>query len=457
MAYAPRGFLPSEIGDVEVVAHEGRLHLYHLTLPNHDLVGHAVSRDGIVWEPRAPVLRAGDPGEVDDDQIWTMGIATAGGRHHMLYTALDRAGGGRAQRTALAVSDDLVRWNKRGAVAEADPERYETEGGPWVSWRDPKPVEHGDEWLAPICARDLRSPWLRRGAVGLLRSTDLETWTVEAPILSPRRFFDVECPQLLERDGRWYLIASVIDDRSIRWWVADDPRGPFRTPADNVLVPRGGYAGRVVRWQGEDLLFVVHEREEPGRLHKVLGSPQRLGYDGEGRPRCHPHGSAWAKLFEPEAELDPASLEPLTGTPGTDGLSVSAGTELWALPGEHGQLRLALAWRTDAAACGFFFGLDEDLAGTLVELEGGAARLVEVGRATLDGRPWFRRHPVQEARLVHPISAPFELRVSDHEVELAHGGETLLFAAHPPRRGRVGLWAEDGRLEPERIRLSARR
>ena len=71
--YTPRGQGLSELGDIEVVVgDDGRLHLFHLTLPNHDVVQHAVSDDGLHWEPLPNALHTGDPGDPDDDQIWTM-------------------------------------------------------------------------------------------------------------------------------------------------------------------------------------------------------------------------------------------------------------------------------------------------------------------------------------------------------------------------------------------------
>ena len=45
--YAGFGFGAFEIGDVDVVFHEGKFHLFHLVLPNHDYIAHAVSTDGL--------------------------------------------------------------------------------------------------------------------------------------------------------------------------------------------------------------------------------------------------------------------------------------------------------------------------------------------------------------------------------------------------------------------------
>ena len=56
--YFSKGWSVSEIGDLDVVAHEGRLHMFHLCLPSHDTVAHLVSDDGMNWEeaPNAPRL-----------------------------------------------------------------------------------------------------------------------------------------------------------------------------------------------------------------------------------------------------------------------------------------------------------------------------------------------------------------------------------------------------------------
>lgn len=40
MSYAPRGLIGPELGDDEVFAAGDELHMFHLTLPNHDVVQH---------------------------------------------------------------------------------------------------------------------------------------------------------------------------------------------------------------------------------------------------------------------------------------------------------------------------------------------------------------------------------------------------------------------------------
>ena len=47
--YSGYGFSDFEIGDVNVIKHEEKYHLFHLTLPNHAYIAHAVSEDGLKW------------------------------------------------------------------------------------------------------------------------------------------------------------------------------------------------------------------------------------------------------------------------------------------------------------------------------------------------------------------------------------------------------------------------
>ncbi len=162
--YTPRGFGASELGDIEIVPNGDDLHLFHLTLPSHDVVQHAVSQDGLSWAPRPAALRTGDPGDVDDDQIWTMSVIARpeGAGYVMFYTALTTRDNGCVQRVAAATSDDLIRWTKQEQLVaiEADRRWYEHDPATTgtVSWRDPKPIRIGERFVATICARENRGP-----------------------------------------------------------------------------------------------------------------------------------------------------------------------------------------------------------------------------------------------------------------------------------------------------------
>src|SRR5689334_7110729 len=138
-----KGWSTTEIGDMSAISHDGRLHLFHLCLPSHDIIAHKVSDDGMTWETLPNALHVGDPGSFDDDQLWTMHVFPWKGRFYMLYTAMSTASEeiGLLQRTGLATSDDLITWEKvaHNPVATPHAQWYEadTQDSGRADWRDP--------------------------------------------------------------------------------------------------------------------------------------------------------------------------------------------------------------------------------------------------------------------------------------------------------------------------------
>jgi beta-fructofuranosidase len=111
--YAGSGFKDWEIGDVEVHVNNGTYHLFHLIIPNHDYIAHAVSKDGITWDRVNNALFVGHPGAWDDDMIWTMDVDDCDeGGFEMYYTGLHIKEKGVNQKIGKAVSKDLITWDK---------------------------------------------------------------------------------------------------------------------------------------------------------------------------------------------------------------------------------------------------------------------------------------------------------------------------------------------------------
>jgi beta-fructofuranosidase len=142
--YSGRGFREWEIGDIDIIKHEGVYHLFHLVLPNHDYIAHATSNDCINWTRVKNALFVGDPGEWDDDMLWTMNVVRAeDGGFEMFYTGLSQAEHGSYQRIGRATSRDLYEWTKDFSppypIESAAP-HYESpaeNARQWVSFRDP--------------------------------------------------------------------------------------------------------------------------------------------------------------------------------------------------------------------------------------------------------------------------------------------------------------------------------
>ena len=485
--YVPRGFGVSELGDIEVVPDGDRLHLFHLALPNHDAVQHAVSDDGLAWEPLPVALRTGDPGECDDDQIWTMSVARHAGRWWMLYTALATAEDGAVQRTGLAVSDDLIAWEKspRNPVVEADPRWYETDPAIWggVSWRDPKPVRVGERWHAVVAARESEGPLLRRGCAGHFVSDDFERWEARPPLFAPRRYWDLECPQAFAIGERWYLTAAIMEDRRQRYWQAPAFAGPWSEPTDGgLLAPTGHYAGRVCRWRGVDLLWCWHQ---PRLVEGWLASPRTVDWLLPRNPFGkwlapplelvpRPDGSlarrsfaGWSAYLErPFAAVDAAHRlfggEPLEesapwrvdGAGRMEVLAASAAAGDGLIEGE-----IAL----EGSSGGIAFRLDDEGGGYFVEVRPGSAAVslqkwlpTEGDGERLRGYAW---RELQRAELDTPFpeAAPVAYRVlvCGPYVEVSLAGEVVVATFSGERlEGRWGIWTSGGRATAAEVRFA---
>ena len=483
--YTPRGFGVSELGDIEVVADGDDLHLFHLTLPTHDVVQHAVSRDGLAWSPLPAALRTGDPGDIDDDQIWTMSVTPRPDRdgYLMLYTALTTADGGRVQRIAAATSDDLLTWRKSAAnpVSEADPRWYESvpERTPFVSWRDPKLVRIGDTFFATLCAREKQGPLPRRGCVGLLASDDLATWEARAPLFAPQRYWDLECPQLFHlRDsspsGRWYLTAAIMEDRTQRYWAAGDAAGPFRMPAGgDLLAPPGHYAARVIRWRDMNLLFAWHQP----KLHKGWMTSSRTVDWVEAR---NPFGKFLAPPLRLTAREDGSlalgsypgwdeyrdggwrAPEPATGTlfaetavdnPPPWRINRQGAMDVLTAGALADDFVLEGILTLDGARGGLGVRLDAEGNGLYVELAPGSRRVtLQRWGSTRNDHDGTHRHEFDElqavtlpAQMKAGAAMPIRLLVVGPYVEVSLAGEVAIAAmTGKPRAGAWGMWVEDG-------------
>jgi beta-fructofuranosidase len=489
--YASPGFGLSEIGDVEVFPHGDDIHLFHLTLPNHDVVQHLVSTDGLAWRLLPPALRTSDPGACDDDQIWTMSVTERNGRFYMVYTALAVAERGRIQRTALAVSDDLIHWTKsdRNPVGEADPRWYEADRSSTgsVSWRDPKPVLAGNTYYAAVCARENTGPLMRRGCVGLLTSTDLEHWETRPPLFAPRRYWDLECPQIFPIGDRWYLTAAIMEDRTQRYWVADSIDGPYETPPDGgVLAPLGHYAGRVCRWGGLDLYFCWHDPRHFSRgtitypgvdwtsitnaSGKYIPAPLVLVPRADGRlaRRSFP---GWTTYQESEpAPVPPMPTTLYHGRPHDAeswAIDASSGNhDVLATNDQHQNVWFEGSLTLNAASGGFGFRLDDDGGGYFITLRPGSTDVLLhkwlPTRDPFDNRPWFRYAEVQRGQLPQPllVDSPvnFQLLSVGPYIELSLDDEVVLAALSAERTlGRIGIWAESGGALATTIRIAPMR
>jgi len=286
--YSGSGFSDWEIGDITVLYYKGMFHLFHLIIPNHDYIAHAVSTDGISWRRVNNALFVGQPGEWDDDMLWTMDVVEKDNKFLMFYTGLQRRDRGVISKIGLAESDNLIDWVKsKKDIYPIGPKGiyYETSNTnprKWLSFRDPFWVEYkGEEYLL-VCTRTIDGPVSRRGCVGVVKITN-DVVELMPPLIEPRVYDDVECPCVFELNGRYYLIGSIREDIKVRYWFAPDFFGEYHSFHADVLLPQGNYAARTVK--DGDHLLVYNFFYAFGKIDsmRVLPPPKELDTDEAGR------------------------------------------------------------------------------------------------------------------------------------------------------------------------------
>lgn len=286
--YSGSGFSDWEIGDITVIIHKGVYHLFHLIIPNHDYIAHAISNDGISWKRVKNALFVGDPGDWDDDMLWTMHVSQAEDKFEMYYTGLQRKDRGVISKIGLAESKNLYDWNKinkEGFPIEPKGIFYETsKTNPrtWLSFRDPFKFQFKGEDYLLLATRTLAGSVSRRGCVGLVKITKGKV-ELMPPLLNPLVYDDIECPCIFEMRDRFYLIGSIREDIKVRYWFSFDFFGEYQSFHTDVLLPQGNYDGRIV--QDGDHLLIYNFFYARGKIDalRVLPPPKELDADESGR------------------------------------------------------------------------------------------------------------------------------------------------------------------------------
>jgi beta-fructofuranosidase len=308
------------VWDFWLARSDGAHHVFYLQAPrllgdtslrhHHASIGHAVSTDLRQWRPVGDAVLPGPPGSWDDLATWTGSVIEHDDRWHMLYTGINRSEGGLIQRVGLAVSDDLLHWRKHPAnpVLESDGRWYEQldlERWRDQSWRDPWLYRDGaGRFNVLLTARSRDGEPDGAGVVARAVSTDLVDWQVRPPLTACGDFAQVECPQLVELDGRRVILFSCLaEDHSAArrerlgvggvtgtfTYVSNEPDEAFVAGASPVVAPDSSegplYAGKLVDDAG-NWAFMGFRGAGDRDFVGELSDPIRVRLDPDGSLRA---------------------------------------------------------------------------------------------------------------------------------------------------------------------------
>lgn len=466
--YFANGMNPDEIGDFEIVAHQGRLHAFYLTLPNHQQVGHLVSDDGLNWQPMPPAIFTGHPGDFDEDQIWTMGIFRRDKQWVMLYTANQKRG--KVQVIGQAVSDDLVTWSKpkHNPVAAPDPRWYEMDlGGNYrADWRDPHITFHNGVYHAFLCARRNQGLKNHRGCAGYFTSTDGKHWEIQPPVYEPGNCWDYECPSVFEVNNRFYMVAIHGGHNRTTYRVAEKINGPYRRTRDDSITPQWNMSLRPCTLNNMPHLFhwnrgVRDWGHKAGSPFICLASPKHAWTNDAGE--LFVQSCDWSNQHAGQAQSWTASTDAVTPVgkwQWHDSALVGSqepGTGHWLAKDVYEDFELSAVVTLDAQdparEVGFLFRADD---------AGDECMYVRIvpGRSCVELVKQFynRTQGPLSMRRGRDVMQTFHLPGSDtgrYEMRLIAYGPNIEFNVNkrlvisqlsmPRRNGRAGVFVEDGR------------
>lgn len=277
------------------IAPDGRAHAFYLVCPDDVArhrawdIAHASSSDLVDWELHGVVLRRGADDAWDGGCLATGSVLAVDGGYLMAYTA---RWGEPEVATGLAHSPDLSTWTKDPANPASRPAAGYVTDRPWsgrppTHWRDPFLRRSATGRLQQLVTAAVADrPDDASGAVAVVERSDDGRWTVGAPLDVEPVARELECPQVVQVDGCWFLVFSTwphlfsgaVRDRSggdlrpgTYAMVGDGPDGPFRLAHPEPIVaadhPVQPYAGQVIVFRGRPVLIgTVWRDDEPDFL-----------------------------------------------------------------------------------------------------------------------------------------------------------------------------------------------
>ncbi len=256
-------------------------------------IAHLVSSDSLRWNELMPALMPGEPGSMDDADLFSGSTFFHNGTFYLFYTGRNKDEEGRIERIMLATSSDGIHFSRhdKNPILIPDGRHYEAlpQDSPdgTVNWRDPDVVYCPDDkmFYMVFCARTAE----HQGAIGLASSTDLFEWKALPPLFVNPRSNMMECPHWMHIEGRYFVCYS----QGTGWLTAKGRRESLPSEIEDGIYYISGDSIKGI-WSDEDrraLVGIPHWEYKP-----YAGAP--LVMNGETLFSYHVFGSGSYSPFK---------------------------------------------------------------------------------------------------------------------------------------------------------------
>jgi len=229
--------------DFSLVKKDGYYHIFYI-LNSASLqpgqtetsFGHAISSDLYHWTQLDPVLQV-DSTLWDNTHVWAPSIVFRDSLYYMFYAGVTTSSAyDGTQRIGLAVSSDLMTWNRMDAPVYAGtqvPWAWADSTNSLPAFRDPfvmpDPANPGS-WLMYFMSS--YGPDTAATVVGVARSSgDFTSWQDAGPLLITWRNYSfnqsTESPHVFRHGGLWYLFVTTGSSQPLSFYTSPDPVGPL--------------------------------------------------------------------------------------------------------------------------------------------------------------------------------------------------------------------------------------
>jgi predicted GH43/DUF377 family glycosyl hydrolase len=244
--------------------------------------GLAVSDNGVDWDYHGQVLT---PGKTDSEHwksrsLFAMDIVKRESDYALLYSAIaENDDPNVTQQVGIAYSEDLKNWKDDVANPIITNKMTEPFYAPFTRqkfcWRDPNITFYNGKYHCLFSARERDEAFELGACVGLLTSEDLVNWVPEAPVFTPKKYWEIETADSYEINGNWYMLyGEYTNGLLMRYARSDRFLDGYVEPKYNILTPSQCYAARFFKTNGTWRFYHWIKDRFQGKKERYLAPPK---------------------------------------------------------------------------------------------------------------------------------------------------------------------------------------